>query len=163
LCDPSCCPGTGCGTSSPAIEPARVAPAPAYGDYGIGVQAEAGADQSPYAASGYGDASYLADENAEPSSASAPPRQGGPRRFDRDRRRERPPHVTGEAAIRAANEANRAIGAMPDQLAIERRHKRYPGRRRQVPNLRFCDALTAQTYPDLGWLPIHYLSARRFR
>ncbi len=101
-------------------------PAPAYGDYGIGVQAEAGADGSPYPTVGYGDAGYLADENAEPSSASSPPRQGGPRRFDRDRARQRSPHVTGEAAIRAANEANRAIGAMPDQLAIESRHKRYP-------------------------------------
>lgn len=101
-------------------------PAPAYGDYGIGGQAEAGADGSPYTATGYGNAGYLADENAEPSSGQAPPRQGAARRVGRDRRHQRPPHLTGEAAMRAANEANRAVGAMPDQLAIESRHKRYP-------------------------------------
>lgn len=83
-------------------------PAPAYGGYGDDVQGDP------------------ADENAVPSSASPPPGQGRPRRFDRDRGRERSPHITGEAAIRAANEANRAIGAMPDQLALESRHKRYP-------------------------------------
>lgn len=38
-------------------------PAPAYGDYGIGVQAEAGADGSPYVTTGYGDAGYEGDEN----------------------------------------------------------------------------------------------------
>lgn len=37
-----------------------------------------------------------------------------------------PPHITGDEAFAAANAANRAIGAMPDQRAIESRHKRYP-------------------------------------
>jgi hypothetical protein len=41
-------------------------------------------------------------------------------------RRPHPPHITGDEAIAAANAANRAIGAMPDQRAIETRHKRYP-------------------------------------
>lgn len=35
-------------------------------------------------------------------------------------------HVTGEDAIRQANAANRAIGALPPRLAIESRHRRYP-------------------------------------
>lgn len=74
----------------------------------------------------------------EPSSADAPPRQGRPRDHDGDTRAQprqsarsqpapatREVHVTGMAAIRMANEANRASGAIPDQLAIESPHKRY--------------------------------------
>lgn len=87
---------------------------------------------------GYGGgtpASYAGDP---PSSADAPPRQGRPRDHDREREPQprqsarsqsaptpRDVHVTGMAAIRMANEANRAAGALPDQLAIESPHKRY--------------------------------------
>jgi hypothetical protein len=47
-----------------------------------------------------------------------------PRDFDRERDRQPPQrHITGEAAIRLANEANRQIGALK---AIEGPHKRYP-------------------------------------
>jgi hypothetical protein len=65
-------------------------------------------------------------EGSEPSD-HALPRQGRPHQRDRDRQRQpRVRHITGEDAMRLANEANRAIGAMPDQLALESHHKRYP-------------------------------------
>ena len=61
------------------------------------------------------------------SSSPESPRQADPRQDARDRRPQaREHHITGEDAMRLANEANRAIGAMPDQLALESRHKRYP-------------------------------------
>jgi hypothetical protein len=82
---------------------------------------------NPSSASGYEDASPYAGEQGEPSSEHAPPRQPRRRESDRDiRPQPRELHITGDAAIRMANAANRAIGAMPDQLALESRHGRYP-------------------------------------
>lgn len=46
--------------------------------------------------------------------------------FDPPGRNQPPIHITGDDAVRAANAANRAIGAMPDQRAIESPHRRYP-------------------------------------
>jgi hypothetical protein len=54
------------------------------------------------------------------------PRQPRPRRFDRQPQPEPPVrHITGDAAFALANEANRAIGALPEQKAITSPHKRY--------------------------------------
>jgi hypothetical protein len=60
---------------------------------------------------------------AEAHSQPEPPRERGPRETGRERDAQPPArHVTGEAAMRAANEANRRIGALK---AIEGPHKRY--------------------------------------
>lgn len=54
-------------------------------------------------------------------------RQPAPRSRDRDTPPQPPGrHITGWAAIVAANEANRQVGALPPQRAIESPHKRYP-------------------------------------
>lgn len=103
----------------------HASPASAYDQYADGVQAEAGGGVTRYGDTGQQDADFSADVQAEPSSRDGSARQGRPRDNDRDRGHRRPAHITGEAAIRAANEANRAIGAMADQLAIETNHKRY--------------------------------------
>lgn len=104
-------------------------PAPAYGEYGIGGKAEAGAADSPYPPAGH---------QAHPSSDSGPLGQADRREFDRhaqpeDRqsarsqggpdRQER--HITGLAAIQMANRANREAGVFQEQQAIESPHKRY--------------------------------------
>lgn len=104
----------------------HASPAPAYDSYADGVKAEAGGDVTGHGDIGQQEADWPADEQAEASPRDESPRQGRPRDHDRDRGHRRSPHITGEAAIRAANEANRAIGAMADQLAIESNHKRYP-------------------------------------
>ncbi len=65
---------------------------------------------------------------AQDSSPFDPPRQPRSRKFDREREAQPQYHVTGEDAIRLANQANRAIGALPEPRAIESRHKRYPRR-----------------------------------
>jgi hypothetical protein len=70
---------------------------------------------------------------AEAYSPSAPPRQSGPREFDGDahaqprgERRSAPVrHITGDDAMRIANEINLAIGALPEQKAITSPHRRY--------------------------------------
>jgi hypothetical protein len=73
----------------------------------------------------YTDSSSWSEESAYSRDESL--RQPRPRQRDCDTPRQPPErHITGEAAMRLANEANRAIGAMPDQLAIESPHKRYP-------------------------------------
>lgn len=83
-------------------------PAPAYGD------------------TGYSGLQSVAEENCEPSSDSEPLRQARPREFDREKRQQpRERHITGEAAIRLANEANRQHGVFDEQLALESPHKRY--------------------------------------
>ncbi|MGV7660167.1 hypothetical protein PJM47_30705, partial [Mycobacterium kansasii] len=52
--------------------------------------------------------------------------QGGPREFDRQtRQRPREAHITGETAMRLANEANRQAGVFEAQRAIESPHRRY--------------------------------------
>ncbi|BDE15159.1 MULTISPECIES: hypothetical protein [Mycobacterium] len=85
-------------------------PAPAYDPYADSSQAGAGAGVSPDATTGYGSAGYEADEHAQPSSDTGPQQQGRPRSSDRDRRNQRAErHITGEAAIRAANWANAAM------------------------------------------------------
>lgn len=61
---------------------------------------------------------------AEAHSQPDPPREPRPCETGRERDAQPPArHVTGEAAMRAANEANRQIGALK---AIEGPHKRYP-------------------------------------
>ncbi|WP_104151131.1 HGGxSTG domain-containing protein [Mycobacterium intracellulare] len=61
---------------------------------------------------------------AETHPQPAPPREPRPRETTRERDAQPPArHITGEAAMRAANEANRQIGALK---AIEGPHKRYP-------------------------------------
>ncbi|MGV0618149.1 hypothetical protein ABQE58_24975 [Mycolicibacterium elephantis] len=61
---------------------------------------------------------------AETHSQPEPPREPRPRETDHERDAQPPArHITGEAAMRAANEANRQIGALK---AIEGPHKRYP-------------------------------------
>ena len=61
---------------------------------------------------------------AETHSQPDPPREPRPREAGRERGAQRAErHITGEAAMRAANEANRQIGALK---AIEGPHKRYP-------------------------------------
>lgn len=85
-------------------------PAPAYDPYADSGQAGAGAGVSDDSTTGYGAAGYEADEYAQPSSDAGPQPQGTPRSDDRDRRNQRAErHITGEAAIRAANWANAAM------------------------------------------------------
>lgn len=53
-------------------------------------------------------------------------RRPRPREFARERDAQPPGrHITGEAAMRLANEANRAIGALPEPQALPSPHKRY--------------------------------------
>ena len=62
-----------------------------------------------------------AETHSQPEPAT---RAKAARGLDRERDAQPPQrHITGEAAIRAANEANRQIGALK---AIEGPHKRYP-------------------------------------
>lgn len=85
-------------------------PAPAYDSYADSGQADAGARVSPDDTAGYGSPGYLADEYLQPSSGAGPQPQGRPRQDGRDRRNQRAErHITGEAAIRAANWANAAM------------------------------------------------------
>ncbi len=98
-----------------------------------GVPDSGGESSSPASAEALFGDEIAAGENAQAYSPPAQPREPEPSDSDRERsaQRRQPPrsqvqHVTGEAAMRLANEANRAIGAMPDQLALESRHKRYP-------------------------------------
>lgn len=101
-------------------------PASAYGGYGDGGQAEAGSGESSYADTRYDEDHRPADENVQPSSPPFPPRQGSPRERDRDRQHQPPErHITGEAAMRLANEANRRVGALPPLRELESPHRRY--------------------------------------
>lgn len=85
------------------------------------------ADQLSSNSTPYGETQWehIAGQDNSPSEASGAVHRPRPRESGRHTHAQRPPHITGEAAMRGANEANRAIGAMPDQLAIESRHKRY--------------------------------------
>lgn len=88
-------------------------------------------DTSGYAPVGDGDS---AEQRIDPPPAMAahddspppPPRQPRPRREGRQRQPQPAQHITGEDAIRAANAANRAIGALPEPRALPSPHKRYP-------------------------------------
>lgn len=101
-------------------------PASAYGEYGNGVKAEAGAAHTPYGDTGYDDARSPADEQPQSSWDGGPLGQGRAREFDRERRQQpREMHITGEAAMRLANEANRQAGVFEAQRAIESPHRRY--------------------------------------
>lgn len=106
----------------------NASPASAYGEYGNGAEAEAGAAHTPYGDTGYDDARSPADEQPQSSWDGGPLGQGGPREFDRERRQQpREMHITGETAIRLANEANRQAGVF-EQRAIEdggRGHRKY--------------------------------------
>lgn len=85
-------------------------PAPAYDPYADSGQAGAGAGVSADRSTGYGAADYQADEYAQPSWDTGPLREADRQVFDRDRRNQRVErHITGEAAIRAANWANAAM------------------------------------------------------
>lgn len=67
-----------------------------------------------------------ADEQPQSSCHGGPLGQGRPREFDRQPRQQPPEvHITGEAAMRLANEANRQAGVFEAQRAIESPHKRY--------------------------------------
>lgn len=104
----------------------NASPAPAYGEYGNGVKAEAGAAHTPYGDTGYDDACPPADEQPQSSCHGGPLEQGRPREFDREHRQQpREVHITGEAAMRLANEANRQAGVFEAQRAIESPHRRY--------------------------------------
>jgi hypothetical protein len=82
-------------------------PAPAYDQHDAAAEAEAG-------------------EQTSQSSDPEPPPSPRPRDNARDRP-PRPPerHITGEAAIWLANQANRQIGALPPLPALESPHRRY--------------------------------------
>lgn len=122
----------------------HTSPAAAYGEYDHGGKAEAGGDVTGDGDTGYADAYPEADEQSPPSSTSPPPRQGRPRDNDRhsqpqhregrpsgDRPTRREVHITGMAAIRMANEANRDSGVWQEQRAIESGgHVRYREHRR---------------------------------
>ena len=116
----------------------HASPAPAYGEYDHGGQAEAGGDVTGYGDTGCADAYPEADEQSPPSSSSPAPRQGRPRDNDREvgaqdresarsagTRPRREVHITGMAAIQMANQANQASGAMRPPLELESPHKRY--------------------------------------
>jgi hypothetical protein len=70
------------------------------------------------------------DAPDSPDSSMHRPRPGG---SDRDRQseprrqaRSQVRHITGDDAMRIANETNRAIGALPPMPELESPHKRYP-------------------------------------
>jgi hypothetical protein len=63
----------------------------------------------------------------EPSDANAPPPRSRRRDSARDRREQAPQrHITGDDAMRMANEVNRQIGALPPLPELESNHRRYP-------------------------------------
>lgn len=84
------------------------------------------------------DDDYLGDPAAPAQheasySPDSPMHRSRPREFDRDRQSESRrqarsplPHITGDVAMRIANETNRAIGALPPMPELESPHKRYP-------------------------------------
>lgn len=105
-------------------------PAPAYDTHADGWQAEAGG--------GVEGQGGIAADDADRSSRHAPPRQADRRDDGSDRQPEnrdgassptapapREIHITGMAAIRMANEANRDSGVWDEQKAIESPHKGY--------------------------------------
>lgn len=105
-------PSVASGYDSAGVEP-HMPPAPAYTQERMfaGGGAEAGEVYPPAA------------EDYQPSEGDAPPRPPG--RRDRDRERQPQPrerHITGEAAMRLANQANLASGSL---RAIESPHKGY--------------------------------------
>lgn len=108
---PSVPPGHG-----PAGVESHIPPAPAFTHESTfaGGGAEAGERESPTA------------EHGQASGPHDPPRQPRPRERDRDRR-DQPPsrHITGEAAMRAANRINQMNQDMPPPLAITSPHKGY--------------------------------------
>lgn len=73
-------------------------------------------------------ADWPADEQPQPSWDGGPLGQGRSREFDREKRQQpREVHITGEFAMRLANEANRQAGVF-EQRAIEdggRGHRKY--------------------------------------
>lgn len=95
---------------------AQTPPAPAFNAENTfgSVHADAGED------------SDSAGEQGQQPSHHAPPRQPRPRTDGRDRQPQpRELHITGEAAIRLANEANRQVGALPPLPELESPHRRY--------------------------------------
>lgn len=100
----------------PAGVESHISPAPAYTHESMaaGGGAEAGRCDPP------------AREDRHGSGAEAPPRRPRPRDRGRDRR-DQPPsrHITGEAAMRAANRINQMNQDMPPPLAITSPHKGY--------------------------------------
>ncbi|WP_081217578.1 hypothetical protein [Mycobacterium avium] len=87
---------------------------------------EAEQDVSHTGATRYSDGDSASCPEGSASSADAPPRQGRPRRFDRDRPQQaRELHITGDDAIRLANEANRQAGGLPPMRELESPHKGY--------------------------------------
>lgn len=64
---------------------------------------------------------------AQTHSQPEPPRQPEPPGFRRERDAQPSArHITGEAAVRLANEANRAIGALPAPRDLPGGHRQYP-------------------------------------
>ena len=131
--DESHCLPTGYGSGGIG---ATHSPASAYADTDCGSQAEAGEGVTDYSISGYdhlhtgyGPDYEDSDSSAQrfESSRDESPPTPGRRDIDRDTRQQRPTrHITGEDAIRLANEANRQIGALPPLRELENRPRRYP-------------------------------------
>lgn len=100
-------------------------PAPAYDTSGNGGKAEAGESVADMTSTSWHGRSKSSDRE--------PPRQPSPREDDREpqpqRRHGAPqwaaPHITGDAAIRLANEANRQAGTWEPQRELESPHRRY--------------------------------------
>lgn len=66
-------------------------------------------------------------ENGSSSEDHTPPPSSRPHEFDRHTQAQPPArHITGEAAMRIANQANRQVGALPPMQELESPHKRYP-------------------------------------
>lgn len=116
----------------------HASPAPAYESYADRLKAEAGGGVSGYGDTGQYDEHEEADQEREPSWHHGPPphghsdgdaREGQPQPLSeassQDRPARREAHITGMAAIRMANQANRDSGVWQEQRAIESPHKRY--------------------------------------
>ncbi|RIT57912.1 hypothetical protein [Mycobacteroides abscessus] len=66
-------------------------------------------------------------ENGPSCEDHMPPPSSRPHEFDRHTQAQPPArHITGEAAMRIANQANRQVGALPPMQELESPHKRYP-------------------------------------
>lgn len=83
-------------------------------------------EDMPSPASAYTNHGHSSEDESAYEDRMPPP---SPRRheFDRERQPQQPArHITGEAAMHLANEANRQIGALPPLRELESGHRRYP-------------------------------------
>lgn len=118
--------GFAIGAEGVETQPPTQGEAPASSDNGESCARREFRDSTPDPRDGDYQSANVNGQQEASSAEYGPVRRSRPREFARERDAQPPGrHITGEAAMWLANEANRAIGALPEPRALPSPHKRY--------------------------------------